>query len=134
MKPSLVIFNVGGQRYEVSNSLLAMHPDTMLARSASKEWKTDESSEIFLERNGTRFQFVLDYLRDGKVSLPLIVSKASILDELIYYGVENINEAAIAESTPHGLHFSMSSTYMHEELTKMKHDGDFIVVARACVQ
>ena len=34
-------FNVGGQKYEVSRSLLTLYPKTMLAKSASDQWQTD---------------------------------------------------------------------------------------------
>jgi hypothetical protein len=62
-----VKFNVGGQKFHVTRSLLALYPDTMIAKSASDQWNKDSKSEIFLERDGTLFQFVLSYLRDGKV-------------------------------------------------------------------
>ena len=83
----VVQFNVGGIRYEVAQSLLDACPDSMLARIVSKEWEQNEKSEIFIERDGTRFKYCLDVLRDGKVSLPLTVSKSAILEELIYYGI-----------------------------------------------
>jgi hypothetical protein len=37
MKTEIVTFNVGGTRYEVSRSLLDLHPNTMLAKSASEQ-------------------------------------------------------------------------------------------------
>ena len=73
--PKIVNFNVGGTRYEVARSLIEMHPDTMLARMVSEQWQADPSKEVFIERNGSRFEYVLDYLRDGKVSLPFSVCK-----------------------------------------------------------
>ena len=58
-------FNIGGQqRYEVSRSLLEQYPNTLLTTIASDRWQKNEDTEIFIERNGLRFQFVLDYLRD----------------------------------------------------------------------
>jgi len=72
-------FNIGGHRYEVSRSLLKSHPDTMLAKSASDQWQEDPESEIFIERDGQRFRFVLDYLRDGKVGLPIIETTDAFL-------------------------------------------------------
>jgi hypothetical protein len=101
-EPKRVVFNVGGTKYEVSRSLLDMHPNTMLARSASKEWNTGETGEIFLERSGFRFQFILDYLRDDKVSLPLVVSKEALMADLVYFGVEHVNEESIDENSASG--------------------------------
>jgi hypothetical protein len=134
MTPDLVVFNIGGQKYEVSRSLLDMHSDSMLARSASKEWNSDNTGEIFMERNGTRFEFVLDYLRDRKVSLPPTVSKVALLDDLEYFGIQNIDEASIDEVSHTGLHFSSSSMYLHRELETMQFNEDCSAVARACIQ
>jgi len=74
-------FNIGGQRYEVSRSLLESH-DTMLAKSASDQWQKDPETEIFIERDGLRFRFVLDYLRDGKVGLPITETTDAFVAEL----------------------------------------------------
>ena len=94
---NMVHFNVGGKQYEVSCSLLEMYPNTMLARSASEQWLPNPDAEVFVERDGIRFAFVLDYLRDnGHVILPMTVPKPSFLADLVYYGVENIDERKIA--------------------------------------
>jgi hypothetical protein len=84
----IVQFNIGGKLYQISKSLLEMHSNTMLAKSASVNWQKDPEAEIFIERNGIRFQFVLDYLRDGKVTLPVTESKEMLISELEYFGVE----------------------------------------------
>jgi hypothetical protein len=68
MSDKTVKFNIGGLIHEVSQSVLDMHPDSMLAKSASELWKKE--SDIFIERDGARFRFVLDYMRDGKVNSP----------------------------------------------------------------
>jgi hypothetical protein len=83
----VVTFDVGGTIYRVSRTLLDSHPDTMLARLASDTWNTGNGEAIFIERNGTRFECVLDYLRDGSVSVPLSVSKEALKTDLGYYGV-----------------------------------------------
>lgn len=83
----IVKFNVGGTRYEVARSLIEMHPDTMLARMVSEQWQKDPSKEIFIERDGSRFKYVLDYLRDGKVSLPFSVCRESFLTDLQYFSI-----------------------------------------------
>ncbi len=88
-KESTVLFNIGGCQYRVSKSLLSMHPDSMLTRSASDLWHSQkDDSEIYIDRNGLRFQFVLDYLRDGEVFLPISESKEAVLVELEYYNID----------------------------------------------
>ncbi len=144
-----VTFNVGGTVHKISRSLLEMHPQTMLAKSASELWydmhgmgkrgtKNQEggdkgesntsvedpagidasstlsskaedreielkietdlrdednegeefSVEIFIDRDGLLFRHVLNYLRDGKITIPVTVAKSAILRELEYYGVD----------------------------------------------
>ena len=88
----LVKFNVGGTKYEVARSLLASHPDTMLARTSSEQWQKDPESEIFIERDGLHFRYCLSYLRDGRVLLPISVSRESVLEDMTYYGIEVSND------------------------------------------
>ena len=94
----VVKFNVGGQPYQVSRSLLALYPQTMLAKSAAKQWQEDPESEVFIERDGEMFRHVLNYLRDGNVKLPLTVTKDGFLLELVYYGVDGIDEKNVDDS------------------------------------
>ena len=88
----IVRFNVGGTKYDVARSLLDQYPDSMLARIASDRWKqgsTDPANdEIFLERDGNRFQYVLDYMRDAKVELPLSIPRGQFITDMEYYGLE----------------------------------------------
>jgi len=94
--PTVFKFNVGGTRYEASQSLVNSFPNTLLAKSASKQWNEDPNAEIFIERDGSRFRYVLDCMRDGRVSLPVGVSKDAVLEDLKYYGFENIKEDNVA--------------------------------------
>ena len=111
-------FNIGGTRYEVSRSLLEQHPDTMMARMASKDWqagdnikgdssssakstKEKEEEDLFIERDGERFKYVLDYMRDGKVHLPAFgIPKDAFLSDLEYYGFTSVDDATIILQIP----------------------------------
>lgn len=85
-----VKFNVGGKLYEVSRSLLDRFPSTKLAEKAS-EWSLP-SPPIFIDRDGDRFAYCLDYMRDnGTVYLPETVSKTAILRDLEFLGFEDIH-------------------------------------------
>ena len=95
MTTKTVILNVGGTKYEVSRSLLSNHPNTMLARSISEEWQHDPDAEIFIELDGERFKYCLDYLRHGRVILPTTVPKAAVMMDLEYIGVENVENSVI---------------------------------------
>ena len=81
-----VIFYVGGSKYQVSRSLLSKHPVTMLARSTSNQWQKDPESQIFIDHDGERFRYCLDWTicHDGQVRLPSMISKKVVIDDLRY--------------------------------------------------
>jgi hypothetical protein len=113
MAQQIVIkFNIGGTRYEISQCLLQAYPDSMLARSAATQWHSDPNAEIFIDRDGARFRYVLDYLRDGTVHLPVFVSKASLLLDLHFFGVP-VNENAIVAHIDYSF-FSTSKTVVKD--------------------
>lgn len=98
-----VRFDVGGMLYKVSRSLIELYPDTMLARMVDTKWQQqDDDSEqaMFIDRNGDRFQYVLDYMRDRQVSLPMTVSVSGFRQDLEYYGFDNVKESCINVGTP----------------------------------
>ena len=77
-----------GSEYKVSRLTLRRYPDSLLAKLVSAPWTSEESSEaIFVDRDGPRFQFVLDYLRDGRVHLPYSVSKQALMTDFAYFGL-----------------------------------------------
>jgi len=86
-------FNVGGKVYEVSRSLLSQYPDSVLKRMVSKPWLkiSNRKEPLFIDRNGERFQYCLDYMRDGSGTLPITVSKKSLLNDMEFYGFENVD-------------------------------------------
>jgi hypothetical protein len=79
-----ITFDVGGTIYKVSRSLINQYPDTMLARMVSDTWLNGNQKEpLFIDRNGERFQYCLDYMRDGpEVALPIAVPKYAFLKDL----------------------------------------------------
>ena len=70
----------------------------MLARSvvSEEQWHQDTDKEIFIgDRDGPLFLYVLDYMRKGKVNLPFTVSKDDLVEELDYFGFEDVDESKI---------------------------------------
>ena len=87
---AVINFNIGGKRYEVTRSLFESQSDTMLAKIASEQWQEDDpESEIFIDRDGTIFRYVLNYLRDGEVKLPISERKDALIKELEFYNVDH---------------------------------------------
>ena len=100
-KKQTIRFNVGGQFYEVSKSLIEQHEDTMLARLVSDTWLADPNATIFIDRDGDTFKYVLYYMRYGKVSLPITVSREMFLLDMEYYGFNSVdNDTARSTLNP----------------------------------
>ncbi len=59
-------FNVGGKHFEVSRDLMEEHSETMLGKLVSEAWQQDPEEQVFIDRNGDTFAYVLDYLRYGR--------------------------------------------------------------------
>ena len=78
---STVKLNVGGQHFVTSVQTLRKDPNSMLAAMFSGKFDTkpSEDGSFFIDRDGTHFRFVLNYLRDGELILP---KGATFLDEL----------------------------------------------------
>ena len=85
---TIVKLNIGGTLYEVSRSLINSFSDSMLCSIVSNKWKEGSEEQIFIERDGHRFRYVLDYMRDGNVNLPRGECTKSLFTELDYFGIE----------------------------------------------
>ena len=70
--PSIVKLNVGGQHFTTSLQTLTRDPYSMLAAmfSGRHEVQTTEDGSFFIDRDGTYFRFILNYLRNGELILP----------------------------------------------------------------
>mmetsp|Transcript_13886 Transcript_13886/g.19007 ORF Transcript_13886/g.19007 Transcript_13886/m.19007 type:complete len:206 (-) Transcript_13886:396-1013(-) len=129
-------FNVGGSKYEVSRSLLEQHPNTMLARISSEQWQKDPEKEIFIDRDGDRFRYCLDYLRDGHVALPVTVAKKALLQDLEYYGVEGVDEGSIDDGLSQEVKISKSLKVLEDTMVQLEKEAevDCLSCAIMCYQ
>ena len=90
---STVKLNVGGHHFTTSIQTLTRDPDSMLAAmfSGRFEMKPSKDGTFFIDRDGTYFRFILNYLRDGKLSLP---DGATFLEEIAteaeFYQIQGI--------------------------------------------
>ena len=125
-----VILNVGGTRYEVARMTLHRYPDSMLATLISKRWTANNANRpIFIDRNGSRFQFVLDFLRDGKVHLPASVSAEALRADFAYYGLPE--DAHIEEG---GLGLSRIAQVMKELKAKLEEYQDKVTATTVLIE
>lgn len=83
-----VTFDVGGKIYQVSRTLVEAFPETMLYAPASDRWTNGCIDPIFIDRNGERFQYLLDYMRDNEVHLPWSIPKQALSNDFTYYGFQ----------------------------------------------
>ena len=106
---STVKLNVGGHTFTTSVQTLKKDPDSMLAAMFSGKFDTKpaEDGAFFIDRDGTHFRFILNYLRTGKLTLP---EGATFLKELAeeaeFYQIQGIidelksPESAVQASKP----------------------------------
>ena len=90
-----VRLNVGGVHFEVSRSLIAKHDSSMLARLVSDTWQADPEAIIFIDRDGETFRHCLDFLRYGRVTLPLTVARDAFLRDMDYYGMAVVDASLV---------------------------------------
>eukprot|EP01061_Rhynchopus_euleeides_P015180 TRINITY_DN26001_c1_g2_i2.p1 TRINITY_DN26001_c1_g2~~TRINITY_DN26001_c1_g2_i2.p1 ORF type:complete len:184 (+),score=74.48 TRINITY_DN26001_c1_g2_i2:70-621(+) len=88
-----VILNVCGMKYEVLVATLLNCPETMLG-SLVEKWNTSgefsadaPTREVFIDRNGERFQYILDWYRDGRIVLPPHVPREAMLGDVEFFGL-----------------------------------------------
>ena len=69
---STIKLNVGGQYFTTSVQTLTKDPNSMLAAmfSGRFDMKPSEDGSFFIDRDGTHFRFILNFLRTGKLTLP----------------------------------------------------------------
>ena len=69
---STIKLNVGGQYFTTSVQTLTKDPNSMLAAmfSGRFDMKASEDGSFFIDRDGTHFRFILNFLRTGKLTLP----------------------------------------------------------------
>ncbi len=81
---SIVKLNVGGHVFTTSTVTLKKCPDSMLAIMFSGRYCLEKNAngEYFIDRNGTYFQYILNYLRDGCLQVNTLPKDTYILGQL----------------------------------------------------
>ncbi|KAH3766106.1 rab9 effector protein with kelch motifs [Pelomyxa schiedti] len=89
----IITLNVGGTRYDTSINTLTKDKNSMLAVMFGGRYEVTVSPDgsVFLDRDGTHFKYILNYLRDGHVSLTrdkLLLKQ--LLQEAEFYQLEGL--------------------------------------------
>ena len=98
---STIKLNVGGSIYQTSLETLTKHPESLLAEMFSTCFKLKQGNDgcYFIDRDGTYFRHILNYLRSGKTPVPSILKMdlEEILNEAEYYGLAGLVKAIKAK-------------------------------------
>ena len=84
-----VKLNVGGVKYETTLTTLTADGDNSMLGSmfsGRHELHTNDDGEVFIDRDGTHFGYILNMLRDANVEVP-IKDRAAFQAELCYHGI-----------------------------------------------
>ena len=91
--------NVGGQTFCTRLSTLLSHPDSVLAKIFDERFGTpmlDDSGVVFLDSDPSSFEFILQYLRRGQLTVIAGLPRSSVCkvrDDAEYYGLLQLVEA-----------------------------------------
>ena len=90
----IVRLNVGGMLFATTRDTLCKGEGSMLAAMFSGKYhiEKDEEGRYFIDRDGTHFWYILNYLRDGNAFIPF--SNKTVVDELyqeaLFYQIESL--------------------------------------------
>ena len=94
----VIDLNVGGTRYTTSHSTLTKYPKSMLGAMFSGRYSEEamkhSDGSFFIDRDGTHFRHILNYLRDGENVIKFFPRSPEALQELLheaqYYQLEDL--------------------------------------------
>lgn len=92
-KRNIVALNVGGTTFATTLTTLTKNPNSMLGAMFSGRYtlSTDDKKRYFIDRDGKHFGTILNYLRDGCVTIPESnVARAELLIEAQYYQLSGL--------------------------------------------
>ncbi|XP_078354270.1 uncharacterized protein LOC144638853 [Oculina patagonica] len=92
----MVKLNVGGHLFSTSLATLNKDPGSMLHAMFSGRFDTkpSEDGSYFIDRDGTHFRYILNYLRTGQLIVPKDeIVREELLAEAEFYQVEGIIKA-----------------------------------------
>ena len=76
-----VVLNVGGQTFHTTMGTLKHGESSMLSAMVSGHWKESApSDEIFIDRDGTHFRYILNYYRGGESRVLWTFAKSGFLN------------------------------------------------------
>lgn len=102
--PKIIRLNVGGISFTTSLDTLLSDENSMLALMFSGRYNVekDEEGRYFIDRDGTHFRYILNFLRDGSTYIPY--TNKQLVDELYeevkFYQIEELLARLEKERNP----------------------------------
>lgn len=88
MMTKIIELNVGGMRYDVAEDTLMKYEDTMLAKMVADKWqKGGDQEPKFIDRDGERFRYILDWYRDGRITVPRTITIDALKNDVLFFGL-----------------------------------------------
>ena len=94
--PAVAELNVGGQLYTTSLTTLLRDPESLIAAMFSGRQRIlrDSRGRFFIDRDGQLFRYILDYLRNSRLTLPEdFTEKERLLAEAEYFQLKGLIKA-----------------------------------------
>lgn len=82
--------DMSGQFFQASKQTLCYHRDSMLAAYVLRH--LDAGASLWIGRDGTRFETVLNYLRNETVLLDDLPSLRAVMEEAMYFGLDGLRQ------------------------------------------
>ena len=101
-----VTLNVGGHLYTTTLSTLQRYPDSMLGAMFRGDLPTTRDAEgnYFIDRDGTLFRYILNFLRASELILPINFTEMDLLrKEADFYQVEPLIQCLNDPKPPYPL-------------------------------
>ena len=138
---STIKLNVGGQYFTTSLQTLTKDTGSMLHAMFSGRFDTKpaEDGSYFIDRDGTNFRYILNYLRTGRLLLPEDkLVREELLEEAEFYQIRGIvdelrNPPNLAFKDSTILAFEQKQVFVNNWLKGKLQNGhsDFVLIYRA---
>jgi len=101
--PDKILLNIGGMRFHATRATLenSQFFGEMLDRRSKTHFESDGS--IFIDRDGTHFRHILNYLRDKSVPDLYQPERKQLLVEARYYNITGLVRELEAQNSAQGM-------------------------------
>jgi len=90
----VVRLNVGGVRYSTSIPTLIKIPNSFFSAMFGGSFPLQLQDEVFIDRDGDLFKYILNYLRRGRVILPQdSILRQELIEEAQFYSLSDLVQA-----------------------------------------